>query len=177
MELEAGEDLFLYRYIDWNEGGLQYWIISLAIGTLPDDGYAYCGPDTGTGKGPYGEDGIGDITTPDGNCDGKWRVGIQGSKEIDPYFKLMAGGCEQVIPSKLTLFSDPGDFFTPDAAGVGAVKKGVFEYYQPNIYRQTNALSESGYFYLFWNPSVWTWAVNEYMNDDLYRNCENYKKS
>ena len=150
-------ELWLYRHIDSTSyPAKNTWVISSGLGTKPDFGYAYCNVTT-------------DPASPAGDCDGNWLVGATQAQEPDPYFLVQLGGCPQVECASLTFFSDSGDFWTTD-------DEGVFAYESPNVYKQANAeYSASGFFYLFFSPKTWRWAVNEEIGD--YDDCELYKSN
>ena len=182
---EAGcfqDVLWLYRYKDSNAWPPTYtWVIAASVGTIPVNGYAYCGPE----ETPT----ITDLSSPV-LCNGKWKVGrpanpatgANGLQATDIFFEIRTGGCPQVNCEQIQYCTKANDiwgtvngnpYYSDQGAGVSCA---TYDYDQPNIYKASNTASETGVYYMFFNHRVWKWAASESITGTLnYYNCELYK--
>mmetsp|Transcript_26542 Transcript_26542/g.23354 ORF Transcript_26542/g.23354 Transcript_26542/m.23354 type:complete len:488 (+) Transcript_26542:48-1511(+) len=175
------EKNYLYRYINSQVYPPTFtWVIAASIGTLPINGYAYCGPDE--------TPSITDLSSPD-MCNGKWKVGQPedatrgqaAAQATDIFFTVTPGGCPQITCNQLRYCSVNNEIWSwpngvKNTDGESGASCETYSYHSPNTYSVSNTASNTNTFYLFWFRSTWSWAVSEsitgtYNKDD----CENYK--
>ena len=162
--------LWMYRYTDIQVYPPENtWVISTTLGTLPIDGYAYCGPNEVSNT---------DLSSPI-LCNGKWKVGKPlGLQATDIFFTVMPGGCPQVNCNQIRFCTNNNEEWGSDEELDGGYTCTTYDYYnnQPNFYRASSTNSLSGYYYLFFNPNVWKWAFSEEITGELDPDeCELYK--
>eukprot|EP00486_Rosalina_sp_Unknown_P009799 CAMPEP_0201596510 /NCGR_PEP_ID=MMETSP0190_2-20130828/193180_1 /ASSEMBLY_ACC=CAM_ASM_000263 /TAXON_ID=37353 /ORGANISM="Rosalina sp." /LENGTH=341 /DNA_ID=CAMNT_0048056909 /DNA_START=97 /DNA_END=1120 /DNA_ORIENTATION=- len=148
------------------------WVISSAVGTLPAQGYAYCGPDQ--------TPSISDLSSPV-MCNGKWKVGQASLQATDPFFTITSGGCPQITCNQLKYCSKNNDIWSStngnfnDDGGNG-ISCALYDYLEKDTYISSNTASETGQYFFFFNANVWRWAVSESITGTFDKdNCELYK--
>mmetsp|Transcript_778 Transcript_778/g.1485 ORF Transcript_778/g.1485 Transcript_778/m.1485 type:complete len:427 (-) Transcript_778:144-1424(-) len=176
------DELFLYRHLDYQVNPpTPHWVISSSVGTTPISSYAYCGPLSGVN--------VADLNSPALDaCNGNWYIGdpaiLEQSQTAahtrDPYFRVQFGGCPQLTCNELNFCSTGTDVWA-DGTSSGGVNCLTYSSYsslgRPNIYRATHSDSVSGFYYLFFNPKTYVWAIDPELTTEKYDVCENYKKS
>ena len=158
--------LWMYRYTDIQVyPPVHTWVISPALGVIPQYAYAYCGPD----EAPM----ISDLTSPL-LCDGKWKI----DNKTDIFFGVMPGGCPQVNCDQIKFCTNNNETWGMGERIDGGYMCGTYDYNnQPNLYIADNNNSATGHYHLFFNPRVWRWAVSESITYPLDPDdCELYKK-